>query len=116
MQKLSVEPSAIGAQPAGRGVPRPYGFAFRFLPSSFVLLSSLAFADHVPGVGLNYSGTWVVLIAVGVIFSLLILSLLWAYLDGQFQNSERVKYAVAAVDQNEFIPSIERPQAPQGQR
>jgi nitrogen fixation-related uncharacterized protein len=72
------------------------------------LFSSLAFADHVPGVGLNYSGTWVVLIAVGIIFSLLILSLLWAVLDGQFQNSERVKYAVAQIDDNDFIPSIEK--------
>ena len=75
----------------------------------FGCFSSLAFADHVPGVGLNYSGTWVVLIAVGVIFSLLILSLLWAVLDGQFQNSERVKFAVAQVDDS-FVPSIERPQ------
>ena len=72
--------------------------------------SSLALADHVPGVGLNYSGTWVVLIAVGVIFSLLILSVLWAVLDGQFQNSERIKFAVAAPDDG-FIPSIERPQS-----
>ncbi len=71
--------------------------------------SSLAFADHVPGVGLNYSGTWVVLIAVGVIFSLLILSLLWAFLDGQFQNAERVKYAVANITEDDFVPLIERP-------
>jgi nitrogen fixation-related uncharacterized protein len=71
--------------------------------------SSLAFADHVPGVGLNYSGTWVVLIAVGVIFSLLILSLLWAFLDGQFQNAEQVKYAVANISEDDFIPLIERP-------
>ncbi len=74
----------------------------------FLAFSSLALADHVPGVGLNYSGTWVVLIAVGVIFSLLILSFLWAYLDGQFDNSERIKFAVAAPDDS-FIPSIERP-------
>jgi nitrogen fixation-related uncharacterized protein len=81
-----------------------------FLRSLTVLgFSSLAFADHVPGVGLNYSGTWVVLIAVGVIFSLLILSILWAVLDGQFQNSERVKFAVALSDDT-FVPSIERPQ------
>ena len=72
--------------------------------------SSLAFADHVPGVGLNYSGTWVVLIAVGVIFSLLILSVLWAYLDGQFDGSERIKFAITNLEDNEFIPSIERPQ------
>jgi hypothetical protein len=70
--------------------------------------SSLAYADHVPGVGLNYSGTWVVLIAVGVIFSLLILSLLWAYLDGQFQNAEKVKYALTAPEPDDFVPSIER--------
>ncbi len=73
------------------------------------LFSSLAFADHVPGVGLNYSGTWVVVIAVAVIFSLLILSLLWAYLDGQFSNAERVKYGVTVADDS-FIPSIERPE------
>jgi hypothetical protein len=70
--------------------------------------SSLAYADHVPGVGLNYSGTWVVLIAVGVIFSLLILSLLWAYLDGQFQNAEKIKYALTTPEPDDFTPSIER--------
>jgi hypothetical protein len=75
----------------------------------FFAFSSLAFADHVPGVGLNYPGTWVVLIAVGVIFSLLILSLLWAYLDGQFQNAEKIKYALTAPEPDDFIPSIERP-------
>ena len=79
---------------------------------SATLFTNLALADHVPGVGLNYSGTWVVLIAVGIIFSLLILSMLWAVLDGQFQNSERVKFAVALPDDS-FIPSIERPQTKQ---
>ena len=72
--------------------------------------SSLAFADHVPGVGLNYSGTWVVLIAVGVIYSLLLLSILWAYLDGQFDGGERIKYSVSAAIDSDFVPSIERPQ------
>lgn len=74
----------------------------------FFGFSSLSLADHVPGVGLNYPGTWVVLIAVGVIFSLLILSLLWAYLDGQFHNAEKVKYALVTPEPDEFIPSIER--------
>jgi hypothetical protein len=76
---------------------------------AFLVCSSLAYADHVPGVGLNYSGTWVVLIAVGVIFSLLILSLLWAYLDGQFQNAEKIKFALTAPEPDDYIPSIERP-------
>ena len=57
-------------------------------------LPSLAMADHVPPVGLDYKGTWIVLIAVGVIFALLLLSLIWAYLDGQFKDSESVKYAL----------------------
>ncbi|MFN3266284.1 MAG: hypothetical protein ACK41E_05525 [Deinococcales bacterium] len=74
----------------------------------FLGFSSLAFAEHVPGVGLNYPGTWVVLIAVGVIFSLLILSLLWAYLDGQFQNAEKVKFSLTTPESDEFIPSTER--------
>ena len=76
-------------------------------------LSSSALADHVPAVGLDYKGTWVVLIAVGVIFSLLILSALWAYLDGQFNNAERVKFNLLEPD-NDFlhgrVPSIERPE------
>jgi hypothetical protein len=76
---------------------------------AFLACSSLAYADHVPGVGLNYSGTWVVLIAVGVIFSLLILSLLWAYLDGQFHNAEKIKFALTTPEPDEYIPSIERP-------
>ncbi len=79
---------------------------------AFVLCSS-ALADHVPAVGLDYKGTWVVLIAVGVIFSLLILSALWAYLDGQFNNAERVKFNLLEPD-NDFlygrVPSIERPE------
>ena len=77
-------------------------------------LSSSALADHVPAVGLDYKGTWVVLIAVGVIFSLLILSALWAYLDGQFTNAERVKFNLLEPD-NDFlygrVPSIERPES-----
>jgi hypothetical protein len=76
-------------------------------------LSSSALADHVPAVGLDYKGTWVVLIAVGVIFSLLVLSALWAYLDGQFNNAERVKFNLLEPD-NDFlfgrVPSIERPE------
>ncbi len=76
-------------------------------------LSSSALADHVPAVGLDYKGTWIVLIAVGVIFSLLILSALWAYLDGQFNNAERVKFNLLEPD-NDFlfgrVPSIERPE------
>jgi hypothetical protein len=77
------------------------------------LTSSSALADHVPGVGLDYPGTWVVLIAVGVIFSLLVLSALWAYLDGQFQNPERIKYTVTKFDDELFAKgtSIERPLA-----
>ena len=57
-------------------------------------VSSSALADHVPPVGLDSKGTWAVLISVGVIFSLLILSFAWAYLDGQFTNPERIKYAL----------------------
>jgi uncharacterized integral membrane protein len=75
---------------------------------------SSALADHVPAVGLDYKGTWVVLIAVGVIFSLLVLSALWAYLDGQFSNSERVKFNLLEPD-NDWPygrgTSIERPEA-----
>ena len=56
--------------------------------------SSSALADHVPPAGLDSKGTWAVLISVGVIFSLLILSFAWAYLDGQFTNPERIKYAL----------------------
>jgi hypothetical protein len=83
----------------------------RALAIAVALTSSVALADHVPGVGLDYPGTWVVLIAVGVIFSLLVLSALWAYLDGQFQNPERIKYAVTMSDDDVFArgTSIERP-------
>ncbi len=63
-----------------------------------LLFGSSAFADHIPPVGLDYQGTWVVLIAVGVITALLILSLLWAYLDGQFTNPERIKFDVTQPD------------------
>ncbi len=76
-------------------------------------LSSSALADHVPAVGLDYKGTWVVLIAVGVIFSLLVLSALWAYLDGQFSNAERVKFNLLEPDNDwpyGLGTSIERPE------
>jgi nitrogen fixation-related uncharacterized protein len=80
---------------------------------AFVLGSS-AFADHIPPVGLDYQGTWVVLIAVGVITALLILSLLWAYLDGQFTNPERIKFEIAQPDNNDWPfgrgTSLERPE------
>lgn len=59
-----------------------------------VTLPATALADHVPPVGLDYKGTWIILIAVGIIFSLLLLSLLWAFLDGQFRDSESVKYTL----------------------
>ena len=78
------------------------------------LLASSALADHVPAVGLDYKGTWVVLIAVGVIFSLLVLSALWAYLDGQFTNAERVKFNLLEPEKDDFFASgtsIERPEA-----
>ena len=77
--------------------------------------SSVALADHVPGVGFDYKGTWVVVIAVGVIFSLLILSALWAYLDGQFTNSERIKYVLTQPDEDWPFgrgTSLERPNTP----
>ena len=73
----------------------------RSLPRLLVLLctfSSSALADHVPPVGLDYQGTWAILIAAGVIGALLVLSLLWAYLDGQFSNPERIKFDVARPD------------------
>ena len=66
--------------------------ALRALAALAVLSSSTALADHVPHVGLDYKGTWVVLIAVGVIFSLMILAAVWGYLDGQFKDTESVKY------------------------
>ncbi len=87
---------------------KPLKWLFAFT----LTLSSLALADHVPGVGLDYKGTWVVLIAVGVIFSLLVLSALWAYLDGQFSNPERVKYQLTQPDEDWPFgrgTSIERP-------
>ena len=77
-----------------------------------IISSSAALADHVPGVGFDYPGTWVVVIAVGVIFSLLILSALWAYLDGQFTNSERIKYVLTQPDDDWPFgrgTSLERP-------
>lgn len=81
-----------------------------------MISSSVAVADHVPGVGFDYKGTWVVVIAVGVIFSLLILSALWAYLDGQFTNSERIKYALTQPDEDWPFgrgTSLERPSTKQ---
>lgn len=78
-----------------------------------LLFGSSAFADHIPPVGLDYQGTWVVLVAVGVITALLILSLLWAYLDGQFTNPERIKFDITKPD-NEWPfgrgTSLERPE------
>lgn len=81
-----------------------------------MISSSVAFADHVPGVGFDYKGTWVVVIAVGVIFSLLVLSALWAYLDGQFTNSERIKYVLTQPDEDWPFgrgTSLERPSTKQ---
>ena len=77
-------------------------------------LGSSALADHVPPVGLDYKGTWIVLIAVGVIFSLLILSIAWAYLDGQFSNPERVKHQLTQPDDEWPFgrgTALERPEA-----
>jgi hypothetical protein len=79
---------------------------------ALTLTSSVALADHVPGVGFDFQGTWIVVIAVGIIFSLLILSALWAYLDGQFGNAERVKYNLTQPDDDWPYgrgTSIERP-------
>lgn len=73
-------------------------FIPRVLMLGVALLGSSALADHVPPVGLDYQGTWAILIAAGVIGALLVLSLLWAYLDGQFQNPERIKHEVAKPD------------------
>ncbi|HWG85534.1 MAG TPA: hypothetical protein VNT60_08655 [Deinococcales bacterium] len=64
------------------------------LGAAAVALSQVALADHVPPVGLDYKGTWVVLIAAGVIFTLLALAFLWGLLDGQFRDSESVKYTL----------------------
>jgi hypothetical protein len=74
--------------------------ALKWLTAFTLASGGAAFADHVPGVGFDYKGTWVVVIAVGIIFSLLVLSALWAYLDGQFQNSERVKYLLTQPDED----------------
>ena len=75
-------------------------------------VSSSALADHVPPAGLDSKGTWAVLISVGVIFSLLILSFAWAYLDGQFINPERIKYNLTEAEREwpfENGTSLERP-------
>ena len=80
-----------------------------------LISSGVALADHVPPVGFDYKGTWVVIIAVGVIFSLLVLSALWAYLDGQFSNSERIKYTLTQPDEDWPYgrgTSLERPKTP----
>jgi hypothetical protein len=80
---------------------------------ALTLTSSVAWADHVPGVGFDFQGTWIVVIAVGIIFSLLILSALWAYLDGQFSNTERVKHNLTQPDEDWPYgrgTSIERPE------
>jgi nitrogen fixation-related uncharacterized protein len=88
----------------------------RRLTSSLVtllLMGGVALADHVPGVGFDYKGTWVVVIAVGVIFSLLVLSLLWAFLDGQFDRPERIKHLLTQPDNDWPFgrgTSIERPE------
>ncbi len=77
-----------------------------------LISSGVALADHVPGVGFDYKGTWIVVIAVGVIYSLLILSALWAYLDGQFTASEKIKYALTQPDEDWPFgrgTSLERP-------
>jgi hypothetical protein len=77
-----------------------------------VFASSSAFADHVPPAGLDSKGTWAVLISVGVIFSLLILSFAWAYLDGQFINPERIKHNLIETEREwpyEAGTSLERP-------
>ena len=88
----------------------------RALVVSLFALCSSALADHVPPAGLDYQGTWAVLIAVGVIFALLALSFAWAYLDGQFSNPERIKYDVTQPDREWPFgagTSIERKQEPQ---
>jgi hypothetical protein len=87
------------------------------LSTTLLLGSSVALADHVPGVGFDYKGTWIVVIAVGVIFSLLVLSALWAYLDGQFSNTERVKHLLTQPDEDWPYgrgTSIERPNPEKG--
>jgi nitrogen fixation-related uncharacterized protein len=81
----------------------------------FLALSGVALADHVPPVGLDYAGTWAVLIAVGVIVVLLVLAALWGYLDGQFKDAERIKYSLIEPDDDWPYgrgTSIERPDAP----
>jgi hypothetical protein len=89
--------------------------ATHLLARSVALLafaSSSALADHVPPAGLDSKGTWAVLISVGVIFSLLILSFAWAYLDGQFINPERIKHALTEPEREwpfEAGTSLERP-------
>jgi nitrogen fixation-related uncharacterized protein len=85
------------------------------LTTMLLALSNTALADHVPPVGLDYAGTWAVLIAVGVIVVLLVLAALWGYLDGQFKDAERIKYSL--IEPDEDWPygrgtSTERPDAP----
>jgi cbb3-type cytochrome oxidase maturation protein len=82
---------------------------------AMMVLNGTVFADHVPPVGLDYAGTWAVLIAVGVIVALLVLAALWGYLDGQFHDAERIKYRL--IEPDEDWPygrgtSVERPEQP----
>ena len=89
-----------------------HGFKARVLSLAVFLLGSSALADHVPPAGLDSKGTWAVLISVGVIFSLLILSFAWAYLDGQFINPERIKHNLTETEREwpySAGTSLERP-------
>lgn len=77
-------------------------------------LGSIARAEHVPPVGMDYSGTWVVLIAVGVVFALLFLAFVWAYLDGQFADAESVKHQLTEPEREWPYgrgTALERPEA-----
>jgi uncharacterized YccA/Bax inhibitor family protein len=92
-----------------------HGLKARVFGVLVFMLGSSALADHVPPAGLDSKGTWAVLISVGVIFSLLILSFAWAYLDGQFTNPERIKYALTEPEREwpfEHGTSLERPVIP----
>jgi uncharacterized YccA/Bax inhibitor family protein len=92
-----------------------HGLKARVFGVLVFMLGSSALADHVPPAGLDSKGTWAVLISVGVIFSLLILSFAWAYLDGQFTNPERIKYSLTEPEREwpfENGTSLERPVVP----
>ncbi len=100
-------------RPPTSGAGRAPGLVARALAFGLVLSSS-ALADHVPPAGLDYKGTWIILIAVGVIFALLVLAAVWGYLDGQFHDAERVKYQL--IEPEREWPygrgtSLERPEA-----